>query len=103
MTATRWFSSWARTTVVAPASGSALVRVPRPRHEVRAELLELERSSVFERLLGVGDRLERLVVDHDELGGIDGGRLGLGDDDGDRLPDEADLVRRRAADGHKPG
>ena len=43
--------------------------------------------------------VERVVVDVDELGGVDGLRAGLGDHDRDRLADEAHLVggQHRAA------
>ena len=48
-----------------------------------------------DRLLGVGDRLERLVVDLDLGGGVAGGLRVVGGDDRDRLALVADLVPRQ--------
>ena len=77
---------------------------------VRAELRVDERRAVLERLLDVGDRRERLVLDLDELGRVLGERAGLGDDDGDTVALVARLVGRerevrRHLDvlGHRPG
>ena len=44
------------------------------------------------RRLDVDERREEVDVDEHHLGGVDGLRERLGDDRGDRLTDEADLV-----------
>ena len=64
--------------------------------EVRAGVGVEDRRARLERAAGVGDHLERLVVDLDELGGVAGELARLGDDDGDRVADEAG-----AADGER--
>ena len=51
-----------------------------------------ERRAVLERLLDVGDRTERLVVDLDQLCRVLGERTTLRDDDGDAVALEARLV-----------
>ena len=98
-TAMRWFCRVARTIVVAPASGSTEVSPARARDQIGADLLELQRSVVGHGLLEVDHGVERVVVDLDQLGGIDGGRFGLGDDHGDRLTDESNLVDRQRRPG----
>ena len=77
---------------------------------VRPEVLVHERRAVLERLLDVGDRRERLVVDLDELGRVLRERTALGDDDRDAVALVAGLVDRervvrRHLDvlGHRPG
>ena len=67
--------------------------------QVGADLLELQRGAVGHGLLRVGHRGQGLVVDVDQLGGIDGGGLGLGHDHGHRLSDEADLALRQRRPG----
>ena len=74
-TAMRWFCRVARTIVVAPASGST-DGVARPaRDQIAADLLELQGCVVGHGLLGVDHGVQRVVVDLDQLGGIDGGDL----------------------------
>lgn len=51
-----------------------------------------QRRTGVERVTGVDDRLEDLVVDLDELEGVAGGVPVLGDDERDLLAREADLV-----------
>ena len=51
-------------------------------------------APVLERPLGVDDRLERLVVDLDQLAGVFRDVAGRGDHRGDRLADVADTVER---------
>ena len=59
------------------------------------------RRIVVERLGHIDERVERVEVDVDELGGVDGLAARLGDHDRDRLAEEADGVARehRAAHG----
>ena len=98
ITASRWLTIRARTTTSASASGSASAdaqRRPRgwcPAPGTAARRVRLERG------LHVDDGGQRVVVDLDQLGGVDGGGLRLGDHDRDRLPDEPDPVggQRRA-------
>ncbi len=72
-----------------------VVRLQRPGvAAVRPELLVDDRSAVRERGLRVDDRLERLVVDLDELGRVLGERAALGEDDGDAVACVPHLVRR---------
>jgi hypothetical protein len=44
---------------------------------------------------GVGDGRQRVVVDHDQFGGVAGLRERVGDDEGDAVADEADHVLRQ--------
>ena len=53
-----------------------------------------ERRARLHRRLDVDDRLERLVVDDDELGTVLGRGFGLGDDERDGLTREDDLLAR---------
>jgi hypothetical protein len=57
-------------------------------HHAREGCARLHRS------LDVDDGCEWLVVDGDHLGAVLGGRLGLGDDQRERLPGEDDLLAR---------
>ena len=59
---------------------------------VGPELRVDERGAVLERLLGVDDHRQRVVVDEHLLGGVDHGVLVLADHDGDALADVLDLV-----------
>ncbi|MCO5546661.1 hypothetical protein L7F22_000095 [Adiantum nelumboides] len=63
--------------------------------QVAALVGELQRGVVGERGLDVGDRGQRVVVDLDELGGVDGGGAALGDDQRHRLADEPHPVGRQ--------
>ena len=84
--------------LVAGEVGSAERR--RVEHDVAAGgLVEVDGGA--QRLLGVDDRVEDVVVDDHGLGGVRGLRAGLGDDGGDRLADVADPVagEDRAGDG----
>ena len=51
-----------------------------------------EFAAPVERVLDVDDRGERVEVELDELGGVLGDVRGLGDDDRDRLADEAHVA-----------
>ena len=62
--------------------------------EVPAALLVQHRRAVLERLPRVDDDLERVVVDHDELGGVARELARLGDDRRDRLADVPHLADR---------
>ena len=53
-----------------------------------------ERGARLHRGLDVDDRVERLVVDDDELGAVLGRGFGLGDDERDGLSREDDLLAR---------
>jgi hypothetical protein len=53
-----------------------------------------QRCVGVERLADVGDRLERLVLDLDELGRVLRDRARLGHDDGDAVADVPRLVER---------
>ena len=59
-----------------------------------------EQHVARERLRGVDHRRQRLVVDDDELGGVDALGAGLGEDDGDDVPDEADDVAGEERSSH---
>ncbi len=69
------------------------------RLEVSAFLVVLgktcKRSADLHGLLEVHDRVQRLVLDEDELRAVLGCRLALGDDDRDGLAREHDLVARQ--------
>ena len=65
--------------------------------DVAADRLELQRRAVGERLLHVDDQRAGVVVDVDELGGVDRLGPGLGDHEGDRVADVPHLV-----DGQRP-
>ena len=67
------------------------VRVDRPHrlHDVGAHGGELQRRAGRDRLLHVHDHVEEVVVDVDQLGRVDGLGPGLGDDQRDRVADEA--------------
>ena len=79
--------------------------VDRRLHVVRLELPDValvgseigvnERSAVLERLLDVGDRVQRLVVHFDELGRVLRERARLGHDDRDAVALEAGLLGRQ--------
>jgi hypothetical protein len=58
-----------------------------------------ERRARLHRPFDVDDGVERLVVDHDELGAVLGRGLALGDDDRDRLAREHDLRARERLGG----
>ena len=76
----------------------ALVRGAALEGEVRALVGEQLRCVVLERALGIDDDVERLDVDLDELGGVDGRRAAVGHDHRDRLALEAhDVARQRRA------
>ena len=64
-------------------------RRPRPRRLTRASGASGQHGAS-----SVDDRRERLVLDDDRLGAVLGGRLGLGDDQRDRLAGEDDLLAR---------
>ena len=63
--------------------------------DVGADRLELQRGVVGQRVLDVGDDRQVVVVDVDELGGVHRLGAGLGDHEGDRVADVADLVDRQ--------
>ena len=73
----------------------AVLGVPEARGQVRTQLVELDRCVGRQGVLGVDDRRERLVVDHDGLGRV--GRLGGGvRQHGDhRVAHEPDLPLRQ--------
>jgi hypothetical protein len=83
------------------APGVALVVVPAGRRDVAADLLELQRRPGRQGELHIGDRRQDAVVDVHELGCVHCGGAGLGDHDGDRVTDVADLLagERSAARG----
>ena len=58
-----------------------------------------DRRAVGERVLGIDDDGQRVVVDHDGVGRVTACGRRLGDDGDDRLADEAHAVRRPAAGG----
>ena len=62
--------------------------------EVRARVGVDHRDALVERVAGVGDRGQRLVVDLDELGRVAGELARLGDDDRDRVADEPGAADR---------
>ena len=95
----RWLTSRPDTTT-SQASKSCLVALRRVAHaDVRPGLGE-EQHLARERLLGVDDDGQRLVVHEHELGGVDGFGSTLGDDDGDDVADEADDVAREERPPH---
>ena len=55
----------------------------------------MDDDAVRQRVLEIDDRLERLVLDVDELGGVAGGHLGGRQDGGDGVADVAHLVLRQ--------
>jgi hypothetical protein len=61
-------------------------------HRVGAELVVDDRRAVLERLLGVDDDGQRVIVDDDLAGRVDDGVLVGAEHDGHRLADVADLV-----------
>ena len=63
-------------------------------HQVAAGVLVDRRHAVVLRVAGVGDRVERLVLDLDELGRVARRLARLGDDGDDRLADVAHLADR---------
>ncbi len=72
--------------------------------EIAALVLRLldharERGARLHRGLDVDDRVERLVVDDDELGAVLGRGFGLGDDERDGLTREDDLLARERLGG----
>ena len=71
----------------------AVVEVALPDRVRRHLVVELRRSRVG-RVLRVEDRLERLVVDLDELGGVAGQLAGRGGDGDHRFADVADAPDR---------
>ena len=78
--------------------------------DVRAELLVHERRPVLCGRRDIDERLERLVVDLDELGRVDGVRTGVGDHDRDAVALVVDLADREREVlgalhvlGHRPG
>ena len=75
--------------VGAVEDGRVLAEVELDR-EVRAVLGEQERGAVGERRLRVDDDRQRVVVDDDQLGRVDGLGARLGDDRGDDVADEPD-------------
>ena len=90
--AMRWLTIRARTTWSAPSNGSERSLSRRRVATLRAEALELQGCVVGHRRLDVGDDRQVVVVDVDQLGRVDGLGAGLGDDQGDRVADEPDLV-----------
>jgi hypothetical protein len=71
------------------AAGARLARVEHPLGvRVRAQLRVHEGGAVLQRLLHVQDRLELVVVDLDQLGGVLGDRRAARDDHGDTLTGE---------------
>jgi hypothetical protein len=70
-------------------------------HLVGAELLVDDRSAVLERLLGIDDRRQRVVVHDHLLGRVDHAVLVAAEHDRDRLADVAHLVAsQRPVVGH---
>ncbi len=69
-------------------------RVAEVRDHVGARVLE-QQHLVGQRVVEVDDRRERVVVDVDQLDRVLALVRVLGDDDGDRLADEPDLVGRQ--------
>src|SRR5262245_5395059 len=61
--------------------------------DVSAELFVNERRVPPGRLLGVGDDVERVVIDLDQVGGVAGLVFVSRDDGGDGLSDEDDFAR----------
>ena len=61
-------------------------------HHVRPVLLEQERRALDDGRFGVDERRQRIDVDDHRLGGVDGLRERLGDDDRDDVADEAHLA-----------
>jgi hypothetical protein len=68
-----------------------VIAVAQPRRQVRADRFELQRCIRRQCRLGIDNGRQRVVVDEDGIGGVDSVSLGVGDDDGDGITDEADL------------
>ena len=101
--AIRWLTNRPDTTTSQPAKKSSPLSV---RHADRRRCRRrrccrrrrrARRRPASTRGVGVGG--EQLVVDDHGVGGIGGGRRGLGDDDRDGLADEADAVGRQQGSG----
>ncbi len=78
--------------------------------DVGAEILVNERRAFLGGRLDVDDRVERLVLDLDELGRVDGIRTRIGDDDRDAVPlvvhlrdREGEVLGALHVLGHRPG
>ena len=69
---------------------------------VRLDVVVEQRRPVVERLPGVDDDLERLVLDSHELGGIASALPRVGDDGGDRLADVPCAADRQRVVLHVP-
>ena len=61
--------------------------------DVRADV-RVQQNPVLDRLTRIRDDRQLLVVDHDEVGGVGGRVLALGEDRGDDVAGEADRVAR---------
>ena len=94
--ARRWLTIVTSATASAPASGSASPSSGNVGAEadVRTVLGEQQRRVGRQRVERVRDGRQRVVVDDDALGGVDGLRAGLGHDGGDDVADESHLVGR---------
>ncbi len=93
----RWFSMRALTTTSAPSSTSPSSRGPIAAARFEPSSSNCKRRTGRERGLGVGDGLERVVLDDDGFGRVGGGRPTRRDDDRDRVADEPHLLLARAA------
>ena len=96
--------------LVGSFEGVDVVADVRGEADVRAVLGEQQRRLRRQRVAQGHDDGQRLVVDDDRLGGVDGLRLRLGHDGGDDVADEAHplagedrAVERRAASSGSPG
>ena len=90
--AMRWLTIRTRVTWSASSRTSEVSLAARWVGDVGADGLELQRGVVGERVLDVGDHRQVVVVDVDQLGGVHRLGAGLGDHEGDRVADVADLV-----------
>ena len=82
----------ARTTWRGPGQRVRAVGVTEAGRQVGAHLLELQRGAGRQGLLRVDHGSQRVVVDDDQLGGVDRRGMGLGHHSDDGVADEADLV-----------
>ncbi len=79
-----------------------LLRRGEPHHHVRA-VLGKEQHLVVDRGFGIDNAVERLVVDHHEIGGIGPSRPVLGDDRDDGLTDVAHRAHGDERTAHRVG
>ena len=94
--ATRWFTRRSADDDLAAVEEVLVDRVAETHRHVRARGL-VDEDLVLQRLLGIDDGGQRVVVDEDELGRVLALVALLGDDGDDGLADEAHRAGRRAA------